>query len=191
MSSVTAEEILRTQAWNAAANAFGTAKLFELRQRNLRQKLRILTFVAIAFPVAVGGTVIAYGTLTEVLPYVLAVGGALGILQLIVSVWAAVAQWDARLAYSSESASANHALASRFRGLAENPPQLAEFQRQIELLSTENQQREQADYKQDLSDRELRRAHRAGLRQFRRECASCHQVPASMTSTKCDVCGNF
>lgn len=191
VSLPTRDEVLRKQAWDAAVNAFGTAKLFERRQRRLRLWLRLLAFVGIAFPVAVGGTVIAYGISAKSLPYVLGVGGALGILQLVVSVWALVAQWDARLAHASESVVANHSLAVRFRAFAENPPQSGDLEHEFALLSTENEQREQNDYKQDLSDKEIRLAHRAGLRQFQRECVACHQVPLSMTPTKCDVCGNF
>ncbi|MDR3625278.1 MAG: hypothetical protein P4L45_00510, partial [Ignavibacteriaceae bacterium] len=59
------------------------------------------------------------------------------------------------------------------------------------LLKIENDFRIDRDNQQYITEKEKRMGMRAGLRQFKRACAACKQVPVSLKSTNCDVCGNF
>lgn len=179
------------QAWRAAYDAFATGYMFEQRRITLGKRLRLNNFVHLVVPLAVGASALAFGVVAATWEVVIWIAGVLGVAQVIVSLWALNERWEERLAHASESASANHDLARRFRTLAENPPEIAEFARRLDILMAENQQREQADYKQDLTDAEKRAGHRATLRQFRKQCSGCGKVPTSMTATSCDICGNF
>lgn len=182
---------MRQQAWRAAYDAFATGYLFEKRRRNLGKRLRLNNFVHLAVPLAVGASALTFGIGVANWAAVIWIAGGLGVVQVIVSLWALNERWEERLAHASESASANHDLSRRFRTLAENPPDLSEFARRLDVLMAENQQREQADYKQDLTDAEKREGHRATLRQFDKKCHACGEVPTSMKASKCDLCGNF
>jgi mobilome CxxCx(11)CxxC protein len=182
---------MRRQAWRGAMDAFATGYMFEHRQRRLRQKLRLVSFIGFAVPLTVGTAVLTFGTTGRGWVYILWIAGVLGGAQAVVSLWSLVARWDESLAHASESASANHDLSKRFRALAEIPPDVATMSARLDILLAENTQREQADYKQDLTDKEKRRGHRAALRHFDKPCKACKQVPLSLTPTKCDICGDF
>ena len=178
----------RTSAWHSAIHAYATGYIFQNRQRQFGNHLRWVAFIGLGVPVLVGAVVLTFGT-GAYLNYVLVIGGILGVIQVVISLWSLIAKWDLALAYASESASANYTLSKRFKSLAENPPD--DFERRLEILEAENQQREQADYKQDIADTEKRMGHRAALREFARKCAGCGEVPKSLTPTNCDICGNF
>jgi mobilome CxxCx(11)CxxC protein len=182
---------MRRQAWRGALDAFATGYMFEHRQRQLRWNLRRLSFVGLAVPLIVGTAVLTFGVASSSWVYVLWMAGILGAAQVVISLWALVARWEESLSHASESASANHDLSKRFRAIAENPPELASFSYRLDMLLAENMQREQADYRQDLTDAEKRRGHRAALRHFDKKCKGCDQVPTSLKSTDCEICGNF
>ena len=78
------------ECWDRALHAFGTAQIFLRRARWHEQALRYLSFVAVAVPVIVGVLVMTFGT-GEYLPWVLGLAGALGAVQVVVSVWSVVA----------------------------------------------------------------------------------------------------
>lgn len=182
---------LRQQAWRAAYDAYGTAYIFEQRQRATRSRLRLINFVGLAVPLAVGASVLAFGFAAGTWNIVIWIAGVLGVGQVVVSLWALNARWEERLAYASESAPANHDLSQRFRNLAERAPAVAEFVPQLQTLLDENSQRTSADYKQDITEKEKRAGHRATLRHFQKACSACKNVPVDMHPTKCAVCGNF
>ena len=188
-----------TNAFRRYANSLGTPRMtlsplaifFEKRRQRVGRLLRLNNFVHLVVPLAVGASALAFGIAAASWEIVIWIAGALGVAQVIASLWVLNERLEERLAHASESASANHDLSRRFRILAENPPDVAEFSRRLELLTAENLQREQADYKQDIMEREKREGHRAALRQFNTKCPRCGEVPSSMASSKCDVCGNF
>lgn len=184
-------DALRRQAWRGALDAFATGYMFEHRQRRMRHHLRLLSFVGLAVPLAVGAAVLAFGVTASSWVYVLWIAAVLGFAQVVLSLWSLVARWDETLAHASESASANYDLSRRFRATAENPPDASTFSYRLDILLAENAQREQADYKQDLREMEKRRGHRAALRHFDKPCKACKQVPLSLKATECDICGNF
>ena len=182
---------LRQQSWRGAYDAFATGYLFEQRRRRLGRYLRLNNFVHLCVPIGVGAAALAFGVFTSTWDVVVWIAGVLGVMQVVFSLWVLNERWEERLAHATESASANHDLSRRFRALAEVPPELNELARRLDILAAENLQREQADYKQELTEEEKRMGHRATLRQFDKECVRCHQIPPSMEPTACDICGNF
>lgn len=184
-----ARRSLRSKCWDLAIHASGTAWIFERRARRLRRRLKILSFLGMVVPMAIGGIVLSFGTKPQILPGFLWVAGVLGVAQLIGSVWSQIARWEDSLAYALESVTANNRLSRRFESLGEHPP--ADLELEFRILDAENQARKDLDFRHDLTPKEKRAGLRAGLRQFQRACVSCKEVPTSMSPTSCAVCGNF
>jgi len=183
---------IRQKCWDKAVHAHGTGYIFEERARALGKKIRLLAFLGIAVPASIGGIVLAFGTDFECKSIVLVLAGIIGIVQLIVSVWALVADWQDAYAYAHESLSANHRLAENFESLASNPPSdISEVEVNFRALMAEDKVLNQRDYRQEITPEEKREGMRAALRKFQRECASCGKVSESMSPSDCDVCGNF
>jgi len=140
----------------------------------------------------IGGVVLTYGKDVKYLGALIAVGAALGLSQLLLSGLSVIFGWPEALEYSLDSATENRALSEKFRGLgitATDP--LPDTEASIrELIATDEARRKQ-DARRSVSDGELRRGHRAALRQFQKECVECKNVPTDMSSTDCNVCGRF
>jgi mobilome CxxCx(11)CxxC protein len=122
----------------------------------------------------------------------ISVAAALGIVQLLFSAFSIGFSWSDQLAYSLESAADNAGLSDTFKDLAlqaANPPD--DLQVRFAAIKAKDEFRRAADMKSGLTEEELRFGHRAGLRQFGRECNGCKKIPQSMDSTNCSICGRF
>jgi mobilome CxxCx(11)CxxC protein len=181
----------REKCWNEAFYAFGTAWIFEKRASRLRGRLRILTFLGIAVPLALGGTVASFGLDFRYLGLIIILAAILSIIQLIGSAWALVAKWEDEYAYSLESAVINYGLSNKYKELGENLPESEELRIKMSLLDAENRLRKDSDLKHVITEKEKRMGHRAALRQFRRTCVACGEIPTSMKGSDCNVCGDF
>lgn len=179
----------RSDCWNRAINAFGTGEIFRRRSQKYTKRIQLLTFLGIVVPILVGAVVLSFGTNFTYLGEVLAFAGIISIIQLVVSAWALVANWTENLQYSLESSTDNFALSLKFKDLGQNPP--TDFATRVAVLQTKDESRQDMDNKRNISNEELRRGHRAGLRQFERPCKGCKIVPISMEPSNCDVCGKF
>jgi mobilome CxxCx(11)CxxC protein len=182
----------RRDCWDQAIYAFGTAHIFERRLVSARKKLRVLTFLGVLVPVAVGGIVVSFFGIEALRPFLswlIVAAGILGTIQLSFTLWALVAKWDDIATYAASSSSENRRLAARFEELGRMP--LTDFEVQYQLLKADNTRRQEADIQQGISEAEKRMITRAGLRQYQRPCVECKTVPRDMTSTNCPVCGNF
>jgi mobilome CxxCx(11)CxxC protein len=179
----------RQSCWTKAIHAYGTGYLFERRARRYGTLLKVVAFLGIGVPAAVGALIAAFGTGSNALSWVLPVAGVLGVAQVVVSAWSLVAGWQNAHAYSNESASDNYRLAGSFERLARDPP--PDLSAKFEVLLAENGSREAADYKQELGEKEKRRALRAAFRHYERPCPACGIVPRAIRSTSCGVCGQF
>jgi len=182
-------DLIRQECWDRALYAHGTARIFEDRARQTARYRRLLTFLGIVVPVAVGGVILSFGTTSGWLPHLLAAAGALSVVQLVSSVWSLTARWDERLAYARESASENYRLSEQFRKLGADPPSDARLR--FEILEVAYQARQAADYKEDVTPEEKRKGYCAGLLRFRRECTQCGRIPGSMKASSCPMCGDF
>jgi mobilome CxxCx(11)CxxC protein len=139
----------------------------------------------------VGLLVLSYGHFKS-LPTIIAVASALGIGQIVVSLWSVIGGWVAGYSYASDSAAANSGLARRYEELASNPPDdISVLRHEYEKLAIQNEDRESQDYKQSVKESEKHMGMRAALRKYRRECAACGEVPTTMKATSCGVCGKF
>lgn len=182
---------LRGMCWDRALESYGTAFIYEQRALRLRRQLRILTYLGMVVPGAVGLVVLSFGN-PSFLPIVLIVAGILGLVQFLGSVWSVVSRWDDSYAYALESVTSNYYLSDKYRELGEDPPSdLSAFETRLASLEKVDRPRRDADYRQGVTKEEKRMGMRAGLHKFQRECAQCGKAPPSMEPSGCDVCGNF
>jgi mobilome CxxCx(11)CxxC protein len=189
---VSERDNLREDCWTQALYAFGTAAIFEQRSRILGRKLRVLDFLGIGVPLAVGGVVTSFSLASQHLELAVLIAGIVSVPQLILTAWSLVSRWEDSYAYALESMADNYRFAQKYESLGRNPPNnLREFQFRRELLNAESSYRDSLDYKQGLSDKEKRRGMQVALRQYQRPCAGCGEVPKSLKPTDCSVCGQF
>jgi mobilome CxxCx(11)CxxC protein len=185
-------DAIRQDCWTKAIHSFGTSQIFVNRMASTKNKLRLVAFLGIVVPVAVGGVVTAFGTNFKYLEVVLLVASTVGLFQLILSVWALVAKWEDRLGFAIDSMNENARLAESFKSLGQNPPSLErDLERDYAVLNAHYETRQLLDNRECLTEKEKRFGMRAALRQFQKACAGCKKVPVSLEPTICDVCGNF
>jgi mobilome CxxCx(11)CxxC protein len=133
-----------------------------------------------------------YGFDSDILKLTIALAIPATILQLIISIFAVVFKWDEELAYSYEASQDYNSLSTLFKRIAEFPENDFEnFRSKFEKLEVHYEQRSKQDAKHSVKEWELRKAMRYSLRQFQRKCVGCNEVPTSMESTECNVCGKF
>lgn len=184
-------KVVRLRCWDGALNAYATSFIFQRRARTLGIKLNLITYIGFVVPMTVGLIVLSYGYLKS-LPIIISIAAALGIAQLVVSLWSVIGGWVAGYSYASTSAAANSSLALRYEDLASNPPDdISVLRREYEKLTIRDEDRQEQDYQQSVKESEKRMGMRAALRKYQRPCAGCGKVPTNMKATECGVCGNF
>lgn len=95
------------------------------------------------------------------------------------------------LAYSLESFSANRQLYEKYVRLAKFETNLADLNKQFDLVTLEDSERTKQDEKIYFSDKDKRKGMRFGLYNMQRKCAICAEVPKSMKPSSCSTCGKF
>lgn len=182
---------LRQLCWDYAVHAFSTSYIFQQRAQRLRRRLLWITYIGTAVPFIIGLLALTFGAFGA-LHALLIIGASVLIPQAIINLWAIVGAWVELYSYANSSASANDSLASGYRQLGANPPEdTASLKREYDVLRAEDKSRREQDMQQHVKDSEMRMGMRAALRQFRRRCAGCNEVPNSMEPTECPVCGSF
>jgi mobilome CxxCx(11)CxxC protein len=183
---------LRKKCWDNALDAYGYSYIFDMRAARYSNWIYWLNVTAVIVPVLVGLTAIGYGYNTQILKYCINAAIPLTIGQFVFSLFAMFGKWDEKLAYSYESSQSHNFLYIGFKKLAEFPlKNIQDFTHEFNLLEVEANGRSKQDVKYNVTDSERRKGMRYGLREFQRPCAGCNNVPLSMKSTNCDVCGNF
>ena len=172
------------EARKQCIHAFATSAVFDRRVRALKLRLRLLDFVGIAVPLAVGGMAMSGLTANA---DALKVLGAFLTVQLVVFAWAAIANWGDAVEQASESRTTNREFGEQYRSLIVNPPVGGEW----ETIEAQRLAQERSDEKAGVKQNELRYGMRYALKLEQFPCASCGDVPKSMVATKCDNCGNF
>jgi len=194
MKKINEIEQLRSECWDLALYAFGTSYIFSERALKLKKNIGCINYFGIVVPLTIGGVAIGYGVNSKLLVILIPIAAFLSVIQLIVFTWAIIKKWDEELSYSYESATANKLLADEFECLAKydhNTEESLSFFSKYQFLKAKNQSREEQDSKHSIIGHELRKGMRYALRNYKRECTGCKNIPISMKSTNCDVCGNF
>ncbi len=182
----------RSDCWDKAIHAFGTAFIFERRGNKSRRKLRLLSFSGIALPALIGGIVVAFfgfESMKTALSVLIVLAALLGTVQLVFTIWSLVAKWDDQAIYGSESSVANYEISRSFSDLAKNVP--TDFDSKYSLLNVRNDMRSVEDGKKEVTEPEKRMGMRAALRKYQRACVQCAKIPVDLNPTDCPVCGNY
>ena len=168
-------------------DAYGTSKIFKRRSDKISFYRNIITYLGFVVPLVVGAGVLAFSA--GFLAYVFIPAGILMTIQLALSLWTMVAQWDSKYSYAIGSMQNNLKMSGAWKTLGENPPPNAE-EKFKELLAEELRQ-EQSDLTQSITDADIRYGMRMSLYQHRETCVVCKIKPLTMKPGNCDTCGNF
>lgn len=178
--------------WDRSLNCYGTAYLLQYKMQKITVFNTILKFMGLAIPLVVGGVVLSFGYNQALMPILLYVLGILSIIQLIVSLWAIVDNWDRKIEIYSESKLKNLELSDLLKDCALRYNQDKDKYDSVftELIIKDDIQKRN-DNKIYFSEKEKRKGLRAGLFQFQRECVSCKKIPKSLRASNCETCGKF
>src|SRR5437870_471216 len=88
-------------------DTWATGMIFLRRARRYRWSIRALIFLGIALPATLGYVVASKSPNPALLTILTYLGGTLGVLQFVFSIWANVFRWPENLEYSSTSGVAN------------------------------------------------------------------------------------
>ncbi|WCM43607.1 hypothetical protein MG290_14775 (plasmid) [Flavobacterium sp. CBA20B-1] len=189
---MTPEEQLRSESWNNSIQCFGKSYIFNKRAQFYSKWNRFLAILGIVVPLTVGATASGFGFESEILKNTIAISIPLSIIQLVISAFALVNNWNDYLSYSLEAVNDYNSLSDDFKKLGKNSPSnFGDFSKSFEILETRLKYRNESDSKYSFSERELRKGMRYALREFQRKCVGCQEVPLSMLSTPCEICGKF
>lgn len=198
MGNETLYNALRTESWNNALHSYGTGYIYKKRASFKRKKLKALTFLGIIVPVLVGGIVTTYDNISaQYLSLIFIVAGTLSLIQLILSVFSLVYNWEDSYSYYLESSNDNFSISSEYEKLFKNfsPDYELKLLKRLELdkstVDIKYKIRSSNDNKYPLTQKENNEGMRYSLRYFKRQCKGCNIVPIDMKPTKCGVCGNF
>lgn len=175
---------------NKELDSYGTSRVFKQRMDKLFFKRNLVTYLGVAVPALVGASALAFGT--KVFEFLVYPAGVAVVIQLGVSLWAIVAQWDGKFAYAVNAMQANLRICQSWKSLRANPPpNQQDAQDAFDLLSAEDGRQEAADLTQNIKDSEIRYGMRMSLYQYRVACAVCKLVPENPKPTDCHTCGKF
>jgi len=190
MNNISADKLRRCS--DEALKAYGTAYIFEKRASKLRQNLLFLSFFGIASPVSVGAIISTYSLDSATTEKILFIAGSIAIIQLLLTLWSFVSNWNNKLTYSIESKASNYSLSLQFINLSYNTSISAKrFDVELKILDKETELRTSLDNQVDITEKEKRMGMRYGLRKFQRACVGCNIVPIDMKLTSCGVCGKI
>lgn len=170
--------------------SFGTAKLFERRAKTYRRNRNLITFLGLAVPLVIGGTVLSFSTGSEALKAILIpAAGVLTLLQLVISLWALVSRWDEKNDYAVSAIKSNTRLTAEFNRLCNSSDEV--INSEIPHLRDEYNRVNQEDTAHGVTEKEIRWGMRKALIHYNLNCPTCNEKPVSMTPSNCDICGNF
>lgn len=191
MSENIKEKII-LEASDKAFHAFGFSYIFENRIKWYLKRINALKFSGIIVPLIIGSIAISYTQNPEVLIIAIIIGTPIIIIQLIISALSIVYKWDDELAYAFEANNDYNTLYDEYTKLYKFPdPEITKLERKYDVLLVNSRARELQNSKHKLTEKELRKGMRYSLREHKKVCVGCNQTPIGMTSTNCEVCGNF
>jgi len=183
---------LRNGTREQAFHAFGYEYIFTKRANKYRNYISSLKGFGVGVPATFGVFVLSYGLNSKISNALLVIAIIATIIQFVFSLFAIFAHWDEKFIYALEAIQSHNNLYNKFKKLADYPPlTFDELNVSFEILNSEYNLREQQDAKQGVKEWELRKGMRFSLREHRKLCYGCNEIPLSMESTDCNICGKF
>lgn len=180
---------IKAQLLDKAAAAYGTAHVYSRRMTRLNIWIRLNTVLGILVP-ALAFVVVSTYNLPGVYQWTIWVAGGIGCIQLAMSVVALTFDWEGQKSYYLESSIENRRISEGYIFVYDNTD-TSDMSKEYAEIQKMDASRNDLDDKYPFTEKETRRGHRWGLRQFSIPCAGCNAVPMNMKATKCPVCGNF
>jgi len=193
----TQEKNDRMEAEDRAVYCIGTAKLFEERRKKYKLRNKIIKFTGLSIPISLGFFAMSpeIESLIPILkpvimPILLSITTLLNAALLLLSVWALVDEWDAKVENYTESVSNNRHYFNVFKEISErydeNPTEYAAKYKEMILLDDIQRNK---DGKENFSAWDYRFITRHGLFQLHLPCPKCGNIPSLEKSKTCENCG--
>lgn len=182
---------IRVDCWDKALDCFGYSYIYSKKNESLNIWLRLTKLLGILIPVLLGGLLSSYYlTNKDLIELALKITTPIALLQLCVSAYLSIIGSEDKVNLYSTKSVEYSLLNSEFERLAKLPPDNEkDLQNIYDILLERERGISKTSF--NVSDKERRMGMRIGLRNYRRNCAGCNEIPTSMTPTKCPVCGNF
>lgn len=192
--ALTGDETVRQRAWDNAVHAEATRFVFDRRAKILGSWITLRDLTCIGIPLTIG---YIYGSeqFEAVKPYknyAVALLAFLALLQLLLTVFSLLKQWDKELSYDLRSVRDQYALRVKWSKIGDG--QSLDIARDYEYTIKQQEEYESHDAEKGITDREKLLGHRAGLLFFRRKCA-CGIIPKTLDPPifvrhRCPHCGS-
>ncbi len=182
----------RIEAWNRAVLCFGTARIFEEREKCIILFNKFTKITELIVPLITGSAAITFGINFSLMPkYVLIATGGIAIMQLIFSLWALIFSFEDKLKHYSDSVSNNTSYSEKFEEIGRRYDEdINEYEKTFEkMILLDNRQRE-IDGRMGITNKEKRFGMSEALSRFNRYCSMCGKKPDIDNSKKCKNCGN-
>lgn len=183
---------LRIKCHDQAFHRYGYSYIFKKRAERFKWRINLIKTLGIIVPAAVGSIALSYSSDSWILKLAIGIAIPAMAIQFILSLWAVLYKWDEELAYCYESMPSHSVLYSKLKHLGQFPPtKFKDLENQFEKLEIEINLRSQLDGQHNIKSWETRMGMRWSLREHQDKCIKCEIQPFGMTSTNCEVCGNF
>ncbi len=183
---------LRRKCNDNALHAHGKAYVFEQRVSVFCRRLTVLKWLGIAVPILVYGIIASFQLSPGWQTGIIAAASFISTLLLVLSVWSLAANWEQQYSKSLQAQIDYAELCRLYRELGTSTLlELHEYKAEISRFDSLMEKADNLAMELRISDEEKRMGMRAGLREFRRKCAGCGEMPTDINSTACNVCGNF
>lgn len=177
-------------AFESAFHAFGYNYVYIKKLQRLNSLVKVVKVLGILVPVLIGAFFMAYSSNQEVLKWVVWIAAPLSIVQLVFSTILAVNGSEENIIAYGTKAAEYSVLNHEFFHLGKFPDDdYKELLRKYEVLA--ERMKGVSKGIKSLNESDLRKGMRYALRNYKKECVACKEIPYSMKPTNCDVCGNF
>ena len=189
---MTIREKIILESSDKAFHSYGFSYIFERRISYYLKFINLLKFFGIIVPLVIGAIALGYAQYPKVLIIAVIIGTPLLIIQLVISAISLVYKWDDELAYAFEANNEYNTLYDEYIKLFKfTDKDNTILEKKFEVLLARSKARELQNSKHKLSEKELRKGMRFSLREHKKECYGCGQIPLDMYSTNCGICGKF
>lgn len=183
-------EKIRQDCWDNTLDAIAYSYIYQLKIKSINFWLRISKILGIIIPVFLGGILTSTYNSPEYISMAIWITSPFALGQLVLSTILTINGADENVLKYSTKAAEYSVIETEFRQMARYPnSDEFEYLKKFEILIEREKGISKANL--EVTDKEKRIGMRFGLRELSRECVGCKKTPLSMTSSKCDICGNF
>jgi mobilome CxxCx(11)CxxC protein len=175
-----------------AVYCYATYVIFKTKAQKLNKKLNFLAISGLVLPLSIGVIYQSFGPSSLTTDTWIILSGIYSLLQIVYSLWSSVFAWSRNYDSLIESMISNRQIYEEYErilNLAQNKNR--DTEKRFEAVEARSNERSISDDKIEISQKEKRYGHRAGLMRMNVECGKCHKVPSTLESSKCEDCGNF